>query len=111
MDLLELARAAATGYAATGLVGAVVMAGSVARGFADAYSDVELDVFWLAPPSDLHDRLWAAAAAPPSAAVPLLDDLLDETLAIVHRTLPEVDVHAVRDALRNPRTATGQRLP
>lgn len=57
-------------------------------------------------PTQLYDRLWAAAAAPPSAAVPLLDALLEETLAIVERRLPEVDVDAMHDALRNPRTAT-----
>lgn len=62
-------------------------------------------------PTQLHDRLWTAAAAPPSAAVPLLDDLLDETLTIVERTLPEVDVDAVRHALRNPRRGTGGSLP
>lgn len=61
MELSELARTAATAYVSTGFVGAVVLAGSVGRGAADAYSDVELDVFWQAPPSD-QQRLGVVSA-------------------------------------------------
>lgn len=42
-------------YVATGNVAAVVLAGSIGRGRADAFSDVELDVYWVDPPSD-HQR-------------------------------------------------------
>lgn len=56
MPLLDLARRAASVYAATGKVSAVLAAGSVGRGRADAYSDLELDVYWQVPPSDA-DRL------------------------------------------------------
>ena len=61
MDLLELARNIAPAYAARGRVGALLVAGSVARGRADAYSDLELDVYWTAAPSDA-DRLGAIDA-------------------------------------------------
>jgi hypothetical protein len=61
MSLLELARTAAPIYAATGKVGAVLAAGSVGRGRADAYSDLELDVYWQVPPSDA-DRLGVITA-------------------------------------------------
>lgn len=61
MTLLELARTAAPIYAATGKVSAVLAAGSVGRGRADAYSDLELDVYWQVPPSDT-DRLGVITA-------------------------------------------------
>lgn len=68
-DLIELARRAAPAYAATGNVVAVVAAGSVGRGHADAYSDLELDVYWARPPSD-DERL-----APITALGGRLDEL------------------------------------
>ena len=43
---LEMARAIAPVYTTDPRVRAVIVAGSVARGFADAYSDVEIGVFW-----------------------------------------------------------------
>jgi hypothetical protein len=48
---LEIARRAARAYRADDAVAAVLVAGSVARGLADDASDVELDVYWTAPPS------------------------------------------------------------
>ena len=48
-------------YAATGNVAAVVLAGSLGRGRADAFSDVELDVYWAQSPSD--DQRQAPALA------------------------------------------------
>jgi predicted nucleotidyltransferase len=45
----------AAAYAGNPKVAGVVLAGSVARGLADGFSDVEVDVFWHSAPS-LHDR-------------------------------------------------------
>ena len=39
-------------YLADPTVAAVVVAGSVARGRADRYSDLEIDVYWMRPPTD-----------------------------------------------------------
>lgn len=47
-----LAEHAAQHYAANPQVAAVLLAGSVARGTADQYSDIELDIFWLAEPDN-----------------------------------------------------------
>ena len=43
-------------YAAADGVAAVLLAGSVARGLADARSDVEVDVYWQRAPSDAERR-------------------------------------------------------
>ena len=43
-------------YAAADGVAAVLLAGSVARGLADARSDVEVDVYWRRAPSDAERR-------------------------------------------------------
>jgi len=59
--LLELARGAAPAYASTGRVAAVVAAGSVGRGLADTFSDLELDIYWSMPPSD-EDRRGVVSA-------------------------------------------------
>src|SRR5690349_4154515 len=48
----RLAEQIAPAYAANPKVSAVILAGSVARGTADRFSDIEIDVFWAAPPSD-----------------------------------------------------------
>jgi predicted nucleotidyltransferase len=61
-DVDELARRIAVAesmgerYAATDGVAAVLLAGSVARGLADARSDVEVDVYWKRAPSDAERR-------------------------------------------------------
>ena len=49
---LDLARAAAGAYTGNPNVRAVMVGGSVARGCADEFSDVEIGVFWRTPPSD-----------------------------------------------------------
>jgi len=49
---LRLADRAAAAYIANPHVAAVLVAGSVARGLADDFSDIELDVYWAAPPTD-----------------------------------------------------------
>jgi predicted nucleotidyltransferase len=51
-----LAELIAPAYAANPNVAAVLLAGSVARGTADQYSDIEIDIFWRTPPSE-RDRL------------------------------------------------------
>ena len=56
----SLAESVAPAYAALPDVRAVLLAGSVARGWADRFSDVEMTVFWDSPPSD--DARMAAAA-------------------------------------------------
>ena len=49
---LALARQIGAAYGVSPNVAAVYIAGSVARGWADRYSDIELDVYWTTPPSD-----------------------------------------------------------
>jgi hypothetical protein len=58
----ELARHVAHAYASNPSVAAVVLGGSVARGHADEYSDLEVAVMWLTAPSEA-DRAQAIAAA------------------------------------------------
>src|SRR4051794_8464926 len=50
-----LAEIVAPAYAANPKVAGVLLAGSVARGLADQFSDIEIDIFWHAPPTD-QDR-------------------------------------------------------
>jgi hypothetical protein len=47
-----LAEIVAPAYAANPKVAGVLLAGSVARGIADGFSDIEIDIFWHAPPTD-----------------------------------------------------------
>jgi hypothetical protein len=46
----------AAGYAANDRVAAVAVAGSVGAGLADRWSDLELDCYWLQPPTDADRR-------------------------------------------------------
>lgn len=48
---IALARRAVRAYAANPKVAAALIGGSVARGLADASSDIELDVYWSSPPT------------------------------------------------------------
>src|SRR3954447_21450512 len=57
-----LAAQIAAHYTASTQVAAVALAGSVARGWADHHSDIELDVYWAEPPTDA-DRLGVIASA------------------------------------------------
>jgi hypothetical protein len=50
-----LAEIVAPAYAVNPKVAGVLLAGSVARGLADQFSDIEIDIFWYAPPTD-EDR-------------------------------------------------------
>ncbi|MCB0206921.1 MAG: hypothetical protein KDH89_19055, partial [Anaerolineae bacterium] len=58
----EMAADVARAYAADSDVSAVVLAGSVARGWADQHSDIELDVYWRRPPRDAQRRAALARA-------------------------------------------------
>ncbi len=58
---LALAHKIAPAYAADPKVAAVVLAGSVGRGTADNFSDIEIDVFWKAAPTDDERRALIAA--------------------------------------------------
>ena len=53
---IAVAERMAERYAAADGVAAVLLAGSVARGLADARSDVEVDVYWRRAPSDAERR-------------------------------------------------------
>ena len=53
---LALARQIAPGYTDNPKVAVLVVAGSVGRGNADVYSDIEMDVYWHKPPTD-EDRM------------------------------------------------------
>jgi predicted nucleotidyltransferase len=57
-----IARRAAEQYAANPAVAAVLLAGSVARGLADDFSDIELDIYWRRAPTEV-ERVAAAAGA------------------------------------------------
>lgn len=59
---LAIAERAAAAYVASPHVAAVLVAGSVGRGLADAYSDIELDVYWSTPPTD-DERVAAVEGA------------------------------------------------
>jgi hypothetical protein len=56
---LELGRQLGMAYAANPKAKVVMVAGSTAAGTADRYSDLELDVYWNAPPTD-QERVAAA---------------------------------------------------
>jgi hypothetical protein len=53
---ISLAERAAVAYRTNPKVAAVLIAGSVARGLADEYSDIELDVYWSAAPTEADRR-------------------------------------------------------
>ncbi len=53
---IAIAETMAPRYAANDGVGAVLLAGSVARGLADARSDLEVDVYWTRPPAEAERR-------------------------------------------------------
>jgi predicted nucleotidyltransferase len=53
---VAVAEAMAPRYAANAGVAGVLLAGSVARGLADARSDVEVDVYWHRPPGETERR-------------------------------------------------------
>ena len=60
---MALAQRIAPAYAANPKVRAVLLAGSVARGTADHFSDIEIDVFWAEPPSDDERRRRSSVSA------------------------------------------------
>lgn len=51
MESMEVAETVVEAYAGEGDVAAVLVAGSLGRGLADAHSDIEVDVYWREPPS------------------------------------------------------------
>jgi hypothetical protein len=59
---LALAQPVAAAYAANPKVAAVIIGGSISRGHADRYSDIEIGVFWHEPPTD-DDRGQCAEAS------------------------------------------------
>lgn len=62
MGLEDIAHQVARGYAGMDGVAAVVIAGSVGRRRCDAFSDVEVDVYWAGPPSEAQRREAVAAS-------------------------------------------------
>ena len=59
---VAIARRAVTAWTAIPGVAAALVAGSVARGRADAMSDIELDVYWRRPPTPADRRAGGEAA-------------------------------------------------
>jgi len=59
---VAIARRAVTAWTAIPGVAAALVAGSVARGRADAMSDIELDVYWRRPPTPADRRAGVEAA-------------------------------------------------
>jgi hypothetical protein len=68
----DLGRQIGRAYAANPNVAAVMIAGSTGRGTADRYSDLELDIYWHAPPTEAERR--AAATAAGGTAIALAED-------------------------------------
>ena len=58
----ELGRRLGMAYAANPKARVVMVAGSTGRGTADRYSDLEIDVYWSAPPTDAERRAAVEAA-------------------------------------------------
>ncbi len=71
---LALAECVAPAYAALPGVRAVLLAGSVARGWADRFSDVEMTVFWDAAPRDEARRAAAAQVGTLTTLYPYDDE-------------------------------------
>src|SRR5262249_45708337 len=59
--LLAIARKLGAGWAANPKTALVMAAGSTARGTADEYSDLQLDIYWREPPT-AEERRQAAVA-------------------------------------------------
>ncbi len=104
---LDVARGIAPIYAADENVAAVTVGGSVARGTADRFSDLELGIFWITEPTNERCAVLAAAAGatgrrtyPPApgthwweedfAREGLKVDLLHATVADTERLLADV---------------------
>lgn len=71
-----LAQQIAKGYAANPKAQVIMVAGSTGRGSADRYSDLEIDVYWSAPPTDAERR--AAAEGSGGVLLSLYDYEEDE---------------------------------
>jgi hypothetical protein len=80
---LALAHKIAPAYAANPKVAVVVLAGSVGRGTADRFSDIEIDVFWnTAPTDDERHALIAAVDGDIYNVYPFEDDEWSETFFV-----------------------------
>lgn len=98
---LQLARQLAPLYADQSNVRAVILGGSAAEGHADRYSDVELGVFWLYPPSDDDRRQVAQRAGGVQLTLDAYDTQQDVgiedyyvdqvNIDLVHRTVAGTD--------------------
>jgi hypothetical protein len=122
---LAVAGRAAQVYAKNAKLAALTVAGSVGSGLADQYSDLELDCYWLSPPSDL-DRispvralggeltvLWAYDTDEEEWSEDYLLDELDVTVsnfltATIERFLDQVVEHADTDPVKHMRLAALQ---
>jgi predicted nucleotidyltransferase len=106
---MALTERIALAYAANPKVWAVLLTGSVARGTADRFSDIDLDVFWAEPPSEAElqapiERAGASLlyrdadenemrVAPPDLAGRLRQSLRDEPRSAVreiHQLIEEI---------------------
>lgn len=107
---LQIAQDIVAAYAAESGVVAIFVGGSVARGWADHWSDVELCVVWSAPPTveQRRDALRAApisrhrAFADPSAVGALEEEFVAAEIKVdvAHMTVAAIDgvIHDVIDA-------------
>ncbi len=71
----DLARRIAEGYAANPKTQVIMVAGSTGRGTADRYSDLEIDVYYSAPPTEAERRVMAEASG---GTLTVLDEDDDE---------------------------------
>lgn len=113
---LALADAIARVYAADRDVAAVIVGGSVARGNADRFSDLELGIFWASEPTDgRRAALAAQAGASGRRAYPPLpgntwreEDFARDGLKVdlLHATVAETERLLADVTLRHDTTAT-----
>jgi hypothetical protein len=76
----ELARRIAEGYAANPKTEVIMVAGSTGRGMADRYSDLEIDVYYSAPPTEAERRAMAEASGGTLTVLDQDDDEWEEQM-------------------------------
>ncbi|MDP8963923.1 MAG: hypothetical protein M3O33_08060 [Cyanobacteriota bacterium] len=87
---LTIAKRNSITYLVNSKVKAIGVAGSVARGQADAYSDIVIEKMTIAP-HNLSSRLKELFRVSPHSAVHQLGELIEETFTLVETYMPEVD--------------------
>ena len=116
---LPLARRVAAAYSTNPHVAAAIVGGSVARGHADRFSDIEVGIFWHQPPTDAErlasaeatggdvqriypyepeeevweDNIFLGHLAPGQRSTGVLVEVVHNTIEFIERMLDDVLVH------------------